>query len=474
MERQDVLASLPSELRNAKFLGALKREAKRLLHERAIELYRPYEKQLAFHHAGLTFRERLLMAANQVGKTYSAAAEVSFHLTGLYPDWWQGRRFEEPVAGWAIGVSAELTRDSCQRLLFGRPSNIGTGLVPKRLIKGTAAARGVTEAFDTVQVEHISGGISTVGFKSYQQEREKLQAETLDFVWMDEEPPYELYAEAVTRTNASGGFVMLTFTPLEGMSEVVRLFYPKPTTMDRFCVQMTIDDAEHFSPEQRRRVIAFYKPHEKEARTRGIPQLGSGKVFAVPESSFVVDAFVIPRHWPRLIGIDLGFEHPFGAASLAYDREADTVYVTHAYSAAQQTVQQHAAILKAWGAGIPVAWPHDAASHDRTSGEPMAEIYRRHGLNMLFEHATFAEGGYGLEASIADMVDRLESGRLRVFSHLAEALDEMRTYHRKDGRPVKQHDDIISAVRYALMMLRFARVPSSSRGGPLRRRLRVV
>ena len=469
-------AALEEALRgqDAEALRALRAETKRLLSERAIELYEPYPKQEAFHAFGKTARERLLLAANQCGKTYSASAEMSYHLTGLYPQWWQGRVFNDPIASWAIGVSSELTRDSCQRLLFGRAASPGTGLVPKRLIVGSSASRGVTDAFDTVTVRHASGGNSTIGFKSYQQDRAKLQAETLDVVWMDEEPPYDIYAEAVTRTNASNGLVMMTFTPLEGMSEVVRLFYPKPTTLDRVLIQMTIDDASHFSPEQRKRIVSFYKPHEREARTRGIPQLGSGKVFAIPESAFTEDAFQIPRHWPRIMGIDLGFDHPFGAVHIAHDREADTVHVTHALSVTQHTVAQHASLLKGWGALTPVAWPHDAAQHDRTSGEPIAELYRRNGLKMLYEHATFPEGGYGLEASIADMVDRLESGRLKIFSHLSDLLEELRNYHRKDGRPVKQHDDVISALRYALMMLRFARVPGSLGGGAIKRRLRVV
>jgi phage terminase large subunit-like protein len=455
-------------------LSALRLETRRLLSERAIELYEPYPKQLAFHAFGKTHRERLLLAANQTGKTFAASAELSFHLTGLYPPWWQGRVFTDPIAAWAIGVSSELTRDSCQRLLFGRAAQPGTGLVPKRLIVGTTASRSASEAYDTVTVRHVSGGNSTVGFKSYQQDREKLQAETLDIVWMDEEPPYPIFSECVTRTNASGGSVMMTFTPLEGMSEVVRLFYPRPSTQDRVLVQMTIDDAAHFSPEQRKRIVSFYKPHEREARTRGIPQLGSGKVFAIPEDAFTCEAFQIPNHWPRLLGIDLGYDHPFGAVSISHDRDADCVYVTHALSVTEHTVAQHAQILKAWGPNTPVAWPHDAASHDRTSGEPIAELYRKQGLRMLWEHATFPEGGFGLEASIADLTDRFESGRLRIFSHLNDLLEELRNYHRKDGRPVKQHDDVISALRYALMMLRFARVPGLTNGGPVRRKLRIV
>src|SRR5580765_1603690 len=175
-------------------LRLLRLEARRLLSERAIELYEPYPRQAAFHAFGKTYRERLLLASNQTGKTFCASAEMSYHLTGLYPPWWQGRVFNDPIAAWAIGVSSELTRDSCQRLLFGRAAAPGTGLVPRRLVVDTTASRGVSDGYDTVSVRHVTGANSTIGFKSYQQDRAKLQAETLDVVWLDEEPPYDIYS----------------------------------------------------------------------------------------------------------------------------------------------------------------------------------------------------------------------------------------------------------------------------------------
>jgi phage terminase large subunit-like protein len=471
---------LPPEVQS---LAADKAKRARLLEEvaqqlgqRRLELYRPYAKQQAFHDAGATFRERLLMAGNQTGKTWSAGAEAAFHLTGEYPPGWKGRRFERPTVGWAAGVTNELTRDAAQRVLCGRAESIGTGMIPKARIKDHTSARGIADALDTVFVHHVSGGVSQVTFKSYEEKRAKWQAETLDWVWMDEEPPADLYSEALTRTNATGGLVWTTFTPLKGMSEVVRMFYPRPNTPDRFIVMMTIDDALHIDAAQRARIIASYKPHERDARTRGIPMLGSGAVFTVPESAFVVPAFAIPGHWQRIGGIDLGFDHPFGAVQIAFDREADCAYVTHTYQAKHQTISQHCEALKPWGEGLPIAWPHDASSHDRASAQPYATLYRQHGLNMLWEHATFADGGYGLEASIADVIDRLESGRLKIFSHLTDLLEEMRGYHRKDGKLVKENDDILSAVRYALMMERFAEVVKrrGARGQPLRRNLPII
>ena len=189
--------------------------------------YRPYAKQSEFHAAGAEHRERLLMAANQVGKTYCGAAEAAMHLTGRYPDWWRGRRWNRPVRAWAGSETSEVTRDGVQRMLVGPPKieeEWGTGLIPGDDIVSCIRRPGIRDALDGVVARHVSGGQSMLGFKSYDQGRQKWQGETLDFVWFDEEPPFDIYMEGLTRTNASNGIVWLTFTPLLGMSEVVHSF----------------------------------------------------------------------------------------------------------------------------------------------------------------------------------------------------------------------------------------------------------
>ena len=189
--------------------------------------YRPYTKQREFHDAGAGHRERLFMAGNQLGKTWAGAFEWAMHLTGRYPDWWCGRVFDRPVRLWAAGVTGESTRDNPQRLLVGPPAKQhewGTGSIPGDCLIRTTAARGIADALDSIVVKHESGGESTLTFKSYEKGREKWQGETLDGVWFDEEPPADIYSEGLTRTNATQGITMITFTPLLGMSEVVRLF----------------------------------------------------------------------------------------------------------------------------------------------------------------------------------------------------------------------------------------------------------
>ena len=196
--------------------------------------YRPYPKQLTFHAAGAQHNARLLMAANQVGKTLCGAAECALHLTGRYDDWeratgirWPGRRFTRPTRGWAGCDTWDNVRDGVQRMLIGPPrieAEWGTGLVPAENLVQVVRRPGTADAIDSIVVQHVSGGLSMLSAKSYDQGRRRWQGETLDFVWFDEEPPYDIYIEGRTRTNATGGMVWLTFTPLLGMSAVVLSF----------------------------------------------------------------------------------------------------------------------------------------------------------------------------------------------------------------------------------------------------------
>ena len=192
----------------------------------SIDRYAPSPPQATFHAAGCDHRERLFMAGNQLGKTLAGAMECAMHLTGRYPDRWAGRRFEGPVRLWVAGVTGESTRDNPQRMLLGPPQMReawGSGAIPGVDVLGWSAGRAVPDSVDSVTVRHRDG-ISVAVFKNYAQGRQKWQGETLDGVWFDEEPPLDIYTEGLTRTNERDGFTMITFTPLLGMSEVVRLF----------------------------------------------------------------------------------------------------------------------------------------------------------------------------------------------------------------------------------------------------------
>lgn len=454
-------------------------EAERLLKdidarrmEQRIDFYEPYPKQMEFHTMGLTLRERLLMAGNQNGKTYCGGAEASYHLTGLYPDWWRGRIWKRPTRAWVAGVTGESTRDNPQRILLGTVSDVmaygpGRGLIPKKCLKREkmTLARGVSDLFDTVLVQHYTNGEkdgwSELKFKSYERGREKWQGDTLDFIWYDEEPSEEIYSEGLARIIATNGMEFVTFTPLQGMSKVVLRFINEKSP-DRGVVTMTIDDAKHIPLEERQKIIAGFPEHEREARAKGIPMLGSGKIFQIAESAISCEPFIVPRHWRFIWGIDPGLDHPFGAALLALDPDTSTTYVTHCVRMKGALPLQQAAAMKpvysGMGGMIPVAWPQDAHQRREFDGKliPLAKIYKGHGLKMLDHHSTFVDGSNSTELGILDMQEAMTTNRFKVFTTCTDWFDEYRLYHRKDGEIVKLNDDLMSATRTAFVMRRKA------------------
>lgn len=382
------------------------------------------------------------------------------HATGKYPDWWEGQRFERPTVGWVGGDTSETIRDTTQKLLVGRIQDedaIGTGSIPKSDIIEIKRGMGVPDSLDHVKVRHVSGGTSLIFFKSYEKGRKKWQGETIDWVWFDEEPPAEIYSEGKTRTNngQAGQFTFMTFTPLNGVTEVVYSFYENPSKYQSLTL-MTIMDVEHYSEEERQQIIESYPEHEREARVNGVPILGEGLIFPVPDEDIMVPAFELPPHWLLIKGIDFGWDHPAGTALLAHDLDTDTIYVCDVHRKSNMTIGQHAEIINSFLDWVPVAWPHDGLQHDKESGKMMYELYQDKYVNMLEEKATHADGSFGVEAGNMDILGRMKAGKWKVFSHLSEYFEEKRMYHRKDGKIVKERDDILSAVRYAYMMRRHA------------------
>lgn len=338
---------------------------------------------------------------------------------------------------------------------MGMVGEQGTGTIPRDCIVETAPARGIADLHDYVKVRHVSGGLSTLRFLYYEQGREKWQGPPVDVVWFDEEPPKDVYDEGLARTIATGGMAFLTFTPLQGMSDVVLQFLEHKTA-ERSDTNMTIEDAEHIPPAERAKIIASFALHEREARARGTPMLGSGRIFPVPEEDIVIDPIRIPAHWTFIGGLDFGWDHPFAAVCMAHDTDNDCVYVIKCYSAREQTPIQHAGAIRLWGDWLPWAWPHDGNNSEKGSGDQLTPQYTAQGLYMLPEKASHPNGGIGVEVGLLDMLDRMLSGRFKVFSHLTPWLDQFRLYHRKDGKVVKTRDDLLDATRYACMMIRYA------------------
>ena len=428
-----------------------------------LSFYDPYEYQNNFHSAkdnvGRLARQRLLMAANKTGKTFCGAAEMAFHLTGKYPKWWKGYRFTGPIKAWAAGNTTANTRDIVQAELLGEPGDeedFGKGALPKDVILKWDRQPGIPNAVSTVTVKHASGKNSKCYLKSYEQGKQAWMGKAIDVVWMDEEPPQDIYSQALRASLKSGGLTYMTFTPESGMTNVVAQFMNNLKPHQQL-YNATWDDAPHLDDEVKEEILAALPPHERKMRSEGIPVLGSGLVFPIDVEQIKRTAFAIPEHWSRICAIDFGYDHPTAAVWIAHDRDHDVAYVYDTYRKSGETPLVHAQAIKARGDWIPVIWPHDGAQHDKGSGEPLAAIYRRQGMNMFPKHFENPEGGQGVEPGLMEMLQKFQTQRLLVFDHLGEFFEEMRMYHRKDGKVVKERDDLMSAARYAVMSLRYAK-----------------
>lgn len=441
--------------------------------EHAKAFFQPYPLQQDFLDGGIAHTERLFMAGNRVGKSQTGAFEMACHLTGEYPDWWLGRRFNRPIKAWAACDTGINVRDVAQSKLcgpYGDLSRQGHGMIPKSAVnweKDISLARGVTDLYDTVFVKHISGGKSTLTFKTYEQGRKKWQGEAVDVIWFDEEPEEDIYSEGITRlaptrSGEQSGIAYMTFTPLQGKSKVVCRFLDKPS-LDRGVYRMGLDDAPHIDEAEKVKMLERYLPHEREARRRGAPMLGSGQVFSTPPDEFRIPAFPYPRHWRYIWGVDFGIDHPFAAVLLGHDMDNDVLYVMSCYRAESQTPLQHCAAMKpalgGRGDKVPFAWPQDGWQRREFEGAltPTADIYRKHKMTVLSTHAQFPDGSNSTWAGILDMRERFASGRLKVFDTQTEWFTEYGEYHMKDGQIVKLRDDLMSATRVGIMAKRYAR-----------------
>ncbi len=435
----------------------------------------PVAKQEEFLFGGadpVTGAERMLMAGNGNGKTETAAFEVALHLTGNYPVWWRGYRFDKPIRAWVGGTSGRGARSAGQEKLFGTPgdpSALGTGLIPKDSIVGTpATGRSAPNSIDSAIIKHISGGNSRVELKTYSQQREDWQGSDIELVWFDEEPPMEIYTEGLARLRGKG-IAMTTFTPLHGITDLVKRFTSENNGR-RLLVRMRLSDAVFMTPEQVAATLEMYPVHEREARLNGMPMLGEGAVFSTPSENLAeprLSLDKVPLWWPRLWAIDFGINHPFAAVLFAFDRDADCAHILRAFRLKGMSALHHTHALRQIAANVPVAWPHDGTAREKGSGEPLAKLYRDHGLNMLAEHATFQSGGYSTEAGVQALEVAMTEGRFKVDATLTEWFEEYSSYHRKDGNIVKVNDDLLSATRIGYMMRRAAKsVPFGSKIRP--------
>ena len=433
-----------------------------------LQSFKPYDFQKNFFSLkganGKVAKVRGLMAANQIGKTLSEGAEVSYHATGLYPDWWEGHRINKNPLIVCSGVNSYTTRDLIQKEILGTADkddtdNIGTGWIPKHLIHKIDRKPGIPGAAEKIFVKRNNGTeLSEIILLGFEDGYQKFMGKRIDYGWGDEEPPMDVWAQMVRGTIATDGKLALTYTPEKGMTQLVyRLMHECP---DNYALlNATWEDAPHITKERREELLAEMMPFEREMRSEGKPLVGDSMVFPISDDQISCDPFPIPDHYNQIIGIDFGGDHPFAAVNIAYDPQTKIGYINKAVKQRRLLISEESSILRKQfnGKVIPIAWPHDGNKQDKQSGKPIADFYREEELNLLDKCFSNPPepgkeentGGQGTEAGLKKMFWDFSEGRLKVFSNLDEFFKEKGAYHRKDGNVVRLQDDLMSATRYA-------------------------
>lgn len=407
----------------------------------AIFRYQPHKQQLRFHYLGLKKAIRFFFGGNRTGKTIAGGAEIVYHLTGMYPEWWCGKRFEGAIRCWVCSETGEVVRDVAQRVLMGSPSDLGSGLIPKEKLGRITMRRGIADAVDSVRVQHVSGRWSLLQFKSYDQGRRKFQGTSRHVIWCDEEPPKDVFDEIRMRTMDVEGHILLTMTPLQGMSDVCLLALGDPPDPEAAFVLASWQDNPYLSEQQITRLEGALMEHEREARQYGRPTVGPGKIYPFPRSILEVDDCELPSHWPRLAGMDFGMGHPTAVVWGAYDLESDVIYLYSEHYLAGQPPMVHAPSIRARGDWIPIVGdPH--GQQRNPDGKDTFQLYADEGIFIM-------AGDDNVEDGILEVYQRIQGGRLKVFKSLRFWFKEFDLYRKdENGKIVEKLDDLMDATRY--------------------------
>ena len=469
----DSLKTIPGPLKNK--LMDLSIDIAEDMKYHQLKYFRPFDHQRVFFKTGVSER-RGILAANRIGKTVSTCFETAYHLTGLYPDWWEGHRFSGPITAMVAGEGWSQVALVLQNELLGTQDvkiteNLGSGAIPRECIV-TATMRNDGANCIGVEIKHKSGGNSYLLFANYTQEVRQLQGFKLNLAVFDEQPPDDFFSEIVTRTATTQGQVLCSFTPLKGLNGLVSKFWNKEEGYEY--IRVSWDDVPEYDPwglpfllnETRRQLERDYLPHEREARIAGKPVMGKGAVFQLSNwptyKTGEIDFTRLPNIH-RVISLDLGLVNDKTVISLIYWEPYERVAYLHRQIVVQGVeeavpTQYINHLLRPEVFGTPIVLPADASTTGRytMSSSSIRELFESYELN-VYEKAIMnppdSQGrvtnhkAYGIN----QMRQMLEVGSLMVNENCTHFLSEAQNYFVDEKGRFSDPDDCIDSARYGIL-----------------------
>lgn len=411
-----------------------------------------YAKHLAFFEAGAKYKQRLYSSSNRCGKTTTGAFELCAHMTGIYPEWWNGYRFDRPISAWCVGQTSESTQKILQKELLGEVGDFGSGMIPKDLLDfdtlPSATKMGVTVS--GFKVRNKFGGYSTCSFKSQEQGVLSFVGTSIDVALCDEPLKLELYNEIITRLAVNNGLLMLTSTPILGLDPMLLNFCDGEFKFGeinpyKVVLNCTFDDIPHLSAETKEQLLSSYPEYQRECRATGVPMLGKGAVFPFAPDQITCDDFAIPAGWKFVAGCDVGWRCT-ARVDFAIDPNNGNIYATNYYSVGQATPREHY-LNWAGREDIPIAIDPAAHGRSQADGEQIFEQFRDFGLTL--ENAENSR-----EASYLAINELLRAGKLKLFKgSCRDLVSEILNAARMENGKLQNQSDLhgLDALRYGVM-----------------------
>jgi len=442
-----------------------------------LKWFRPFPYQSKFFETGAKYSRRGMIAANRAGKTIASTYETAYHLTGKYPKDWKGKRWDKPIIVMASGESWEQVAKTLQSKLLGcddikQSYKLGTGSIPLEDIDEKSIRTDGANVL-AIEVWHITGGKSKLYFSNYTQQVRHLQGFELDLVVLDEQPPDETFSELVVRTASRNGQVICSFTPLKGLSGLVRKFWDN---IEGYChVRVTWNDIPYenewgepfFSKEEREQLSRDFMPWERECRINGIPMVGKGVVFPMlkwPTYKGIDVDLKSNEKMERLISFDLGIKNdPTVISFLFRDPVEEIIYLHRQITVPQgETPDEYVHyLLDRESRNVPIALPHDAGTAGRytLTEQSVREVFEdNYNLNCIPGAILNPPNDQGkvtnhISYGINVMRTGMERGTFMINESCVEFLDEARNYAIDDAGKFLGKDDHIDSARIGILAL---------------------